>query len=183
MARLTGRELLAHHRVFHYSKADKVREAGYTETKKDGSERLLYQQYYEAVLPLLQWDKMLQHRDDRGGADCIRSVIFYAQQKVSYKKGNDQVVVFPDQNMVSIRHHGKSIACIHYNSGYVTLLDTKRSKSTKERLNRILMQFCGCQLYQQNHVWYVSHPMKGDIPFQDKMKVQFVPTFSEAFPG
>lgn len=179
-ARLTGAALLAHHRAFHFSKADKVREAGYIGQKPDGSERLYFVQYYEAVLPLIQHEKMLKNRDDRGGADCIRSVIFHAEQRVKYKKANDEVVYFPAQQVVLIRFHGQSICCIHYShGGYVSLIDTRRSKSTKERLNRILMRFCGVRLYQHKGEWYVSHPMKGDIPFEHYLKVPFVPTLSE----
>lgn len=183
-ARLTGAALLAHHRAFHLSKADKVRLAGYIGQKPDGSERLYFVQYYEAVLPLIQHEQMLKNRDDRGGADCIRSVIFYAEQRVKYKKANDEVVYFPDQQVVSILHHGRTICWIHYrhrsgDGGYVSLIVFRRSKSTKERLNRILMRFCGVQLYQHKGEWFISHPMKGDIPFENYMKVPFVPTLNE----
>ena len=191
--RLTGLVLLAHHKKFHFSKTDKVREAGFISTRKDGTERICFTAYYEAVLKLLQWEEMLNNRDDRGGADCIRSVIFHAEQKVPYKKGNDSVRINTDgngQTLVSIYHHSEicrisyEICRISYNPcrPCVAVFDTKRSKSTKERLNRILMRFCGCQLYQQKGEWFVSHPMNGDKPFIDGINIPFVPTYREAFP-
>jgi hypothetical protein len=117
---------------------------------------------------------MITFSKDEGGSQRIRNVLSAAEKRCNYKKADDEVVFFLDQNSTSIRHHGSSIAFLHHNQGYLTLFDTVRSKSTKERLNRILMRFCGCQLYQHKNVWYVSHPIKGDIPFKDRMKLDFV---------
>jgi hypothetical protein len=174
MERLTGIDLLRHHYADHQSKAEKVRKAGYVETKNDGSERVCFTAYYEAVLPLVQWNQMITFSKDESGSQRIRNVLSAAEKRCNHKKADDEVIFFGESNCISIRHHGSSIAFLHHNQGYLTLFDTVRSKSTKERLNRILMRFCGCQLYQRKNVWYVAHPVHGDILFKDRMQLDFV---------
>jgi len=182
MTRLTGSTLLAHHRSFHYSKADKVREAGYTSVKKDGSERLCYTAYYEAVLQVINWQKRQDLMNDRGGADCIKMMLFNAENRVSYKKNNDEVCIFGQNRLVSFRHHGQTIATYSTITNRVRLFKPSTlSKSTKERMNRILMRFCGCQMYQRAKVWYVYNPMEGDIPFEDGMIVETLADYSTLF--
>ena len=182
MQRLTGSTLLAHHRQFHYSKADKVREAGYTSVKKDGSERICFTEYYEAVLQIMSWQKRQDLMLDRGGAQCVKTLLFYAENKVSYRKNNDEVQFFAPHNMVTFRHHGEAIATYSHHLRRVRLFKPSiMSKSTKERMNRILMRFTGCQLFQRDHKWYVHNPMVGDIPFFDMMTVETLPDYSEVF--
>jgi hypothetical protein len=185
MQRLTGSTLLAHHKysAIYFSKADKVRTAGYTRLAKDGTERLCYAAYYEEVLKIMNWQKRQDLTLDRGGADCIRMMLFYAENRVNYQKNNDAVVIFGHSQLVSFRHHGQTIAT------YSTITNRVRlfkpfilSKSTKERMNRILMRFCGCQLFQRAHKWYVHNPMVGDIPFEDGMIVETLPSYSSQFP-
>jgi hypothetical protein len=67
--RLTGSTLLAHHKASHYTKAGKAREAGYTRRREDGTERLCFTEYYEAVLKIMNWQKRQDLTLDRGGAD------------------------------------------------------------------------------------------------------------------
>jgi hypothetical protein len=183
MQRLTGSTLLAHHKAFHYTKADKVREAGYTRLKQDGTERLCFTAYYEEVLMIKNWQKRQDLMNDRGGADCIKTMLFYAENRVNYKKNNDAVVILGQNNLVSFRYHGKTIATYSAISNHVRLFTPDiLSKSTKERMNRILMRFCGCQLYQRAKVWYIYNPMEGDILFEDGMIVETLPSYSSQFP-
>jgi hypothetical protein len=182
MQRLTGSTLLAHHKAFHYTKAEKVREAGYIGLKQDGSERLQFTAYYEEVLKIMNWQKRQDLMADRGGADCIKTMLFYAENRVSYKKNNDEVFILGANNLVSFRHHGKTIATYSAITNRVRLFKPSiLSKSTKERMNRILMRFCGCQMYQRAKVWYVFNPMEGDIPFEDSMIVETLPSYSSLF--
>jgi hypothetical protein len=183
MQRLTGSTLLAHHKAFHYTKSDKVREAGYTRLAKDGTERLCFTEYYEAVLKIMNWQKRQDLTLDRGGADCIETMLFYAENRDNYKKNNDEVVILIQNKLVSFRHHGKMIATYSTITNRVRLFAPDvLSKSTKERMNRILMRFCGCQLYQRAKVWYVFNPMEGDIPFENGMAVEKLPDYSSQFP-
>jgi hypothetical protein len=182
MQRLTGSTLLAHHKAFHYTKADKVREAGYTRLKSDGTERLCFTAYYEEVLMIKNWQKRQDLMNDRGGADCIKTMLFYAENKAPYKKNNDEVVILGANNLVSFRHHGQTIATYSTITNWVRLFKPSTlSKSTKERMNRILMRFCGCQVFQRNHKWYVFNPMEGDIPFENGMIVEALPSYSSLF--
>ena len=183
MQRLTGSTLLAHHKAFHYTKADKVREAGYIGVKPDGSERIMFIAYYEEVLRIMNWQKRQDLMNDRGGADCIKMMLFYAENRAPYKKNNDEVCIFGQNSLVSFRHHGQTIATYSTITNRVRLFAPDvLSKSTKERMNRILMRFCGCQMYQRAKVWYVHNPMVGDIPFEDGMIVERIPSYSSQFP-
>jgi hypothetical protein len=184
MERLTGSILLAHHKykAIYFSKAVKVRTAGYTRLAKDGTERLCYTAYYEEVLKIMNWQKRQDLTLDRGGADCIRMMLFYAENKAPYKKNNDEVCIFGKSQLVSFRHHGQTIATYSTITNRVRLFKPSiLSKSTKERMNRILMRFCGCQMYQRAKVWYVHNPMVGDILFEDGMIVEKLPDYSSQF--
>ena len=185
--RLTGSTLLAHHKALHYTKAGKVREAGYTRLAKDGTERICFTEYYEAVLKIMNWQKRQDLTLDRGGADCIKMMLFYAENRVSYKKDNDEVRISDAGTafeIIAFKHYGDTIATVsHVSGGRVRLwLPNKISRSTKERMNRILMRFCGCQLFQRDHKWYVHNPMVGDIPFENGMIVEKLPDYSSQFP-
>jgi hypothetical protein len=184
--RLTGSTLLAHHKAFHYTRGEKVRTAGYTRLNKDGAERLCYTEYYEAVLKIKHWQDRQDLVSDRGGADCIKTMLFYAENRANYKKNDDEIKatdVGSIFELIHFIHHGKLIALYAPVLGRVTLYDPiKRSRSTKERMNRILMRYCGCQLFQWGHKWYVFNPMEGDIPFKNCMKVNIVPSYSSQFP-
>jgi hypothetical protein len=182
MARLTGSTLLAHHRAFHYTRADKVRLAGYTRQAKDGSERLCYTAYYEAVLQVINWQKRQDLMNNRGGAECIKMMLFYAENSVNYRKNNDEVVILGANKLIAFRHHGETIATYSHRLRRVRLFKPSiLSKSTKERMNRILMRFTGCQLYQRAKVWYVHDPMVGDLPFEDQMLVATLADYSALF--
>jgi len=182
MARLTGSTLLAHHKAFHYTKADKVRSAGYTRRAKDGSERICFTEYYEAVLQIMNWQKRQDLMNDRGGADCIKTMLFYAENRAPYKKNSDEVVIFGANMLIAFRHHGQTIATYSAITNRVRLFKPSiLSKSTKERMNRILMRFCGCQMYQRAKDWYVHNPMEGDILFEESMIVETLPSYSSLF--
>jgi hypothetical protein len=183
MEKLTGSTLLSHHRAFHETRAEKVRSAGYVSTKKDGTERLSFTEYYEAVLKIINWQKRQDLMNDRGGANCINLMLFYAENHVNYKKNNDEIYNLGQNRLISFRHHGETIATYSTINKRVRLFKQfdKISKSTKERMNRILMRFCGCQLYQRAKVLYVHDPMIGDIPFEDRMIVNTLPDYSSLF--
>ena len=186
--RLTGSTLLAHHKAFHFLKTDKVRLAGYTRSREDGTERICFTEYYEAVLKIMNWQKRQDLTLDRGGADCIKTMLFYAENRVSYKKNNDEVRISDAGTafeIISFKHYGDTIATVsHVSGGRVRLWlpNNKMSRSTKERMNRILMRFCGCQMYQRDRKWYVFNPMEGDIPFENGMIVEKLPDYSSQFP-
>jgi hypothetical protein len=185
MQRLTGSTLLAHHKysAIYFSKAVKVRTAGYTRLAKDGTERLCYTEYYEEVLKIMNWQKRQDLTLDRGGAEVIKTLLFYAENRAPYKKNNDEVCIFGHSQLVSFRHHGQTIATYSSITNRVRLFAPDvLSKATKERMNRILMRFCGCQLFQRAHKWYVHNPMEGDILFEDGMIVETLPSYSSQFP-
>ncbi len=190
LKRLTGFTLLAHHKAPHYNRAGKVRTAGYTRRKEDGTEHgtehICFTEYYEAVLKIINWQKRQDLTLDRGGADCIKMMLSYAENRASYEKNNDKVHISDAGTVfeiITFKHHGSTIATVsHVSGGKVRLWrPNKMSRSTKERMNRILMRFCGCQLFQRDHKLYVHNPMVGDIPFENGMVVEKLPAYSSQF--
>jgi len=66
-------------------------------------------------------------------------------------------VVIADE--VNVYYYNTLICGVNKNKQNITLPGNRyKSKSTKERLNRILMRFSGCQLFQKRGVWYVYDP-------------------------
>ena len=80
----------------------------------------------------------------------------------------------PYDDQILVRFHGNLYCYIQFEKVYLTVSPQHQTKSTKERLNRILMKFCGCQLYQKNKVWYIYNPQVGDIEYRYGMSVPFV---------
>jgi hypothetical protein len=94
---------------------------------------------------------------DDGGSDTVKAIIQSICQNTNYHKKNDRVEVIGDE--VNVYYYNTLICVVNKNKQNITLPGNMyKSKSVKERLNRILMRFSGCQLFQKNHIWYVYDP-------------------------
>jgi hypothetical protein len=182
MSRLTGLELLSHHlQRPEMTTTEKVVAAGYVDTKEDGSPRVYFTDYYTELRRSWGWREMVNLSQDSGGTDTVKSIIKAIEAKKVWKKRNDSISVYRktlDYNGVDdeilVFFHGNLYCIIKENKIHLMVQPRHRTKSTKERLNRILMRFCGCQLYQKNKVWYVYNPQVGDIEYSYGMSVPFV---------
>lgn len=179
MSRLTGLELLWHHEnESGLTTTQKVITAGYVGQKEDGSPRIYFTDYYTELLKSQGWRERIRLSQDNGGTDTVKSIIEAIKDKKEWKRRNDSVYVNemspPKNDQILVRFHGNLYCYIQYKKLYLTVPPQHKTKSTKERLNRILMRFCGCQLYQKNKVWYVYNPQVGDIEYSYGMSVPFV---------
>lgn len=180
MQRLTGFDLLAHHsRQDGRTIAVKAITAGYFGKKEDGSPRVYFTQYFEAILFAKGWQKRIQLSQDNGGTETVKGIIRAIENKQDYKKRNDSVYVseFGSKkgDQIILRFNGNLYAFIQYEKIHLVVNPEHRTRSTKERLNRILMRLCGCQLYQKNKVWYIYNPQLGDVEYKYGMAVPYLP--------
>jgi hypothetical protein len=179
MSRLTGLELLSHHEQTEgLSTTEKVVAAGYTGQKEDGTIRVYFTDYYTELLKVRGWRERVNLSQDSGGTDTVKSLLKAIEDKKDWKKRNDSVYVsefgLQKNDQILVRFHGNLYCYIQYEKVYLTVSAQHKTKSTKERLNRILMRFCGCQLYQKNKVWYIYNPQVGDVEYTYGMSVPFV---------
>lgn len=170
MKRLKGYKLLQHHFSQHDSKEEEVKGAGYT----DG-ERIYYMQYYEALQPALRWYNAKINTIDDGGSKVTKNIVNACKNKLNYNRDNDEVFYYSKPNLTFVYYHGEKICMIYWTDEIIQLCDVYRSKSTKERLNRILMYFTGCKLFQKNREWFVYSPQEDkDIPFVKGLSINFI---------
>ena len=193
--RLTGFALLDHHnkRGSRYTtRAELIRAAGYS-LAKDGTERICYTAYYEALLAVKQYVAMVDIFNDArvnpSNSVAIRYLIVAIKQQNYYNYRTDSVsltglYIFRhthSKDALNIYHQNKLIAAVDFKRKVVVLRISEGSRSDKERLNRILMHFCGCNLFSRNKVWTIVKP------FNDEKKVTGywteVPFLSTEYPG
>ncbi len=192
--RLTGLDLLEHNKKGsdYASRAELIRAAGYTRVKKTGEVAVAFTAYYEALLVAKQYQAMIDIFNDANNypskSPAIRSLIGAIRHQNYYNYRTDGVVLTGinfnhkcSGDALNIYHQEKLIAAVDFKRKVVILRVSEGPKSTKERLNRILMHFCGCNLFSRNKVWSIVKP------FQDDTKVTGiwteVPFLSTQFPG
>jgi hypothetical protein len=191
--RLTGIALLNHNKKGsdYASRAELIRAAGYTRIKANGEEAVAFTAYYEALLDVKQWQAMVDIFNDAhvnpSNSVAIRSLILAIKHQNYYNYRTDSVVLTGlnfkhnhSRDALNIYHQSKLIAAVDFKLKVVVLRISEGSRSDKERLNRILMHFCGCNLFSRNKVWTIVKP------FDDEKKVTGywteVPFLSKQYP-
>jgi outer membrane receptor for Fe3+-dicitrate len=191
--RLTGYALLDHNKrgSRYASKAELIKAAGYTRIKANGEEAVAFTDYYTALLEVKQYQAMVDIFNDAHAnpskSSSICNVIDGIRHQLNYSYRTDSVVLtravsYRNYNDVDLNvyHQKKLIAAVDYKRKVVVLRISEGSRSDKKRLNRILMHFCGCNLFSRNKVWTIVKP------FEDETKVTGywteVPFLSTQFP-
>jgi hypothetical protein len=192
--RLTGIALLNHNKKGsnYASRAELIRAAGYTRIKANGEEAVAFTAYYEALLDVQQWQAMVDIFNDAhvnpSNSPAIRGLIAAIRHRTYYLYRTDYVSLTGinfnrkcSKDALNIYHQNKLIAAVDFSLRMVVLRISEGSRSDKERLNRILVHFCGCNLFSRNKVWTIVKP------FVDEKKVTGywteVPFLSTEFPG
>jgi hypothetical protein len=173
--RLTGYALLDHNKrgSDYASKSELIRAAGYTRIKANGEEAVAYTAYYEALLEIKDFIGRREIITDANKypskSTAICGLINAIKHQTNYDYRTDSVVR-TDANLyrkfndvdLNIYHQNRLIAVVDFNNRSVIIRINEGSKSDKERLNRILMHFCGCNLFSRNKVWRVLSPFMMD---------------------
>ena len=173
--RLTGFTLLDHNkRGNHYSsRAELIKAAGYTRIKANGEVAVAFTAYYEAILDVKSFIAMRENMDwaykNPSKSPAIRALISNIIHQNNYKYRTDAVLrtcanfyrKYEDRDL-NVYHQGKLVASIDFKRKVVILRISEGTRSTKERLNRILMHLCGVNLFG-NKTWHIVNPYKNDI--------------------
>ena len=155
------------------SRAELIRAAGYTRVKKTGEVAVAFTAYYEAILDAKSFIAMRENMEwaykNPSKSPAIRALISNIIHQKDYAYRTDAVSRtcanfyrnYEDQD-VNVYHQNKLICAIDFKRNVVVLRVSEGSRSTKERLNRILMQLCGVNLFG-NKDWKIAVPYKNDI--------------------
>ena len=114
--------------------------------------------------------------NDNGGSQEVRSLIQHLKQNVEYNQGSDCVVQNPSHGYSEVYFESVYIAKIDRKNKCIVLpISKNKTRKVKERVNRILMAFCGCQLFQNNRTgeWFIVEPGNSDKLATDNMNIPF----------
>lgn len=161
---LKGSALLAHHNSaiqgrFQVS-AEKVIAAGYL--RSDGV-KASYTNYYTELCRA----RVQNNARNSYGRKIDMETANALEKGIPFKSRNTLIQREDRLNIVYL--HNNPIAKITTNKVYIYSCGYK-TKSTKARLNRILMHLCGVQLFQKNSEWFIRD-VGEDIPFVEGMAI------------
>jgi hypothetical protein len=171
MERLTGIDLLNHvDSLYGHSTIEIVTKAGYIRS----NEKPDYTSFYEATMRAkIQRDSNVIPA--RVGIDKIIDAIKTCK---NYSKYNDEVryrqLYIGGPYCVDVLYYGNVIARVCYSTKRVHFwCSGYKTKSTKDRLNRIMMHLCGCRLFQKNYNWLVIDAVN-EVPFVEGMDLPMI---------
>jgi hypothetical protein len=121
-------------------------------------------------------DKKLRLTLDVGGSQCTKDLINHLKKDLDYNQDLDQIRYNPIHKYSEVFYDYQYIAKIDKKNNRVILpYCHNKSKKIKERLNRILMAFCGCQLFQNNRTkeWFLVVPSEKDKLITETIVVPF----------
>jgi hypothetical protein len=162
---LKGAALLNHHNAhcqdrFH-PLADSIIQAGYL--RSDGKKASYTNYYTELFRARVQFNARITE-----GRKIEMDMIAAIENEQPFKYKNTLVNPFliGGQN---VWLHDQIIARI-YDDKIVIYSNGYKTKTTKSRLNRILMHLCGMNLYQKKGEWFVRD-VGEDVPFVEGMEI------------
>jgi hypothetical protein len=170
MAQLTGSRLLAyvHGQSVDYSnllKRNLVLGAGFV--RHNGTPSFVA--FYDALLKA----KVQNHAELSPGSKATQRIINAIQNRNNYINKYDEVVNYT--GFVDVFYHNSLIAIINFNINKVTVYNNGQyTKSTKDRLNRILMHLCGVKLFQKNKRWIIDIAGLEDYDFVEGMTIDMI---------
>jgi hypothetical protein len=167
---LKGAALLNHHNTHCQNRlvscrtvplAESVIQAGYL--RSDGK-KASYTNYYTELFRARVQDNARNTDGRKIEMDMIAAI----EKEVPFKYKNTLVTSWNPCGQSVVLHH-KRIANI-YSDKIVIYSNGYKTKTTKSRLNRILMHLCGMNLYQKKGEWFVRD-VGEDIPFVEGMEI------------
>ena len=174
MQKLIGRDLMA--RVQQMRAAGVVKNSTIAEAcgyiKENG--RIAWTEFYSELLKVKEYDARLdvmKNSNNKYPSKTVENVIHAMKFSLDYTYRYD--CVKRDENgRVSFYHHGEKLVTFK-GKGVQLFMPNQKSKSTKERINRILMHIAGVNLFQKQGVWYISSSYLGDEEYINGMTVEY----------
>jgi hypothetical protein len=176
MAQLTGSRLLAYVDDQNVDYSDCLKEnlvlgAGYVRTN---SNLPRYVDFHTELLKALK-AKVSAIAEKSPGSKATQKIINAIKNKESYSYRNDMVINYKGLEYVEVFYHDSLIATINFDTKKVTVYNNSYyTKSTKDRLNRVLMHLCGVKLFQKNKKWIINIAGTKDIPFVEGMTIDMI---------
>jgi hypothetical protein len=170
MAQLTGSRLLTY---VDYQQAlnpgspkkDLVLGAGFTRANGNPSFTAFYTELIKA--------KVQFTAEQSPGSKATQGIITAIKNRNNYVSKYDEVVNYT--GFVDVFYHNSLIAIINFNINKVTVYNNGHyTKSTKDRLNRILMHLCGVKLFQKNKRWIIDIAGLEDFDFVEGMTIDMI---------
>lgn len=162
---MTPSELLELHSNQTYSLTEKMNRSGYNS----------HSEYFDVIQRIKKWNEMDEICKDTGGAIYIQTMLKYVKMSLGYKDRNDTVVYYPLEDKSEIYFAEELIAVIDKKNKQVILPVVEKRRAVKERLNRILMRFCGCKLFSRNGEWFIVRPYEEDEKIEGEMVIPGLP--------
>jgi len=144
-----------------------------------------YTEFYQELIKVNgYWEAMQVREAERNNHSNkiqkeVCDAMFYG---TDYKKNNDEVrhTIHSNQfsyaKITSFHFFGELLVKIVRGNGPVFLIlhvPSKKSKTTKARINAILRRTLGYSLYQKKGEWYIARPLKADVPYTEGMRLEY----------
>jgi hypothetical protein len=123
-----------------------------------------------------QWLEMERIFQDRGGTERVKTILKYIVMNMGYSYKGDSVVYYPHYNKSNVYFLDSLIATVDKRNQMVHLpaySEVQHTRAVKELVNRILMRFCGCQLFQKQGVWYIAKPFEDNMEIKGQISIPF----------
>jgi hypothetical protein len=165
---LTGQALIKHEAQTQISRSDRVRSAGYH--PKSGRTVLRYCEYFSNLQRAKIQDSAINSYGRKVDMETVEAIKNHKNKNIGkntsvYHYAGISTVYLYDKKIANVMFNINKVAI--FSSGYMT-------KTTKSRLNRILMHFCGARLFQKAGIWYIDYGCKDMIPFVEGMEIDMI---------
>lgn len=171
--KLTGNDLatvVRNLRESGYKHADIATHCGY----KQENGKIAWTEFYSELLKVKEYDarlEVMRNSDNNYPSKTVENIIDALRYFKPYSYRYD-CVKRDEYGRMAFYHYGEKL--VVFGSQSIQLfMPSQKSKSTKERLNRILMHFAGVNLFQKQGVWYIVTPYYGDQEYINGMKVEY----------
>jgi hypothetical protein len=106
------------------------------------------------------------------GSALTQRIISAINNRQSYRNRNDEVEV--SDHCINVFYHNSLIAVVNFRTNKLTIYcNGFYTKSTKDRLNRLLMHLSGVKLFQKNKQWVIISGGE-NIPFVEGMSIDMI---------
>lgn len=131
--------------------------------------------YMQEVKKAKQLEQMIAISRDEGGSMPVQILIKYIKLNMGYNYKSDRIIHYALENKCEVYFSEELIAIIDKKNRQVILPVVEKRRAVKERLNRILIKFCGCKLFSKNGEWFIVRPYEEDEKIEGEIVVPGLP--------
>lgn len=162
---MTPSELLELHNSQDLNLTQKMTMSGYSS----------HHEYMQKIKKAKQLQEMIAISKDKGGSIPVRILIKYIKNNMGYNFKSDRIIHYALENKSKVYFSEELIAIVDKKNRQVILPVVGKRRAIKERLNRILIEFCGCKLFSRNGEWFIVRPYEEDEKIEGEMVIPGLP--------